>query len=85
MTTMIGTPVTTGAPYTQGDPIAVEYDGWWQEATVTMIRRLDSARFGLHWQVRVVLDDLVYWAYCDDNGWNFTYRKQVCPSRRVEL
>jgi hypothetical protein len=79
------TMIVTGAPYTPGDPVSVEYFGVWREATVEAITTSNDARFGLRWFMRVTLrdtDDTLY-VKVDDNGRNHTYRALVRPSNVV--
>jgi hypothetical protein len=83
MSTLTHDEALAGAPYHAGDPVAVEVDGRWVEATLVKIRPAPTARFGLRWAMRVVLDDgRSQDVRCDDQGRNHTYRGQVCPSSR---
>lgn len=75
----------TGAPYAQGDPIAVECEGVWREGVIEHVAPiLGLVSFGVRWMLTVRLTEHErVLARCDDNGRNFRYREQVCPSTRV--
>ena len=77
---------TDAPPYTDGDPIAVERNGQWAEATVHDHGACQHpVRFGLRWMILVqFVDSLLFErVFVDDNGRNHTWRQQVCPSNRL--
>ena len=82
MNTALATPVT-GAPYAAGDVVSVEVADVWQDVTVLEVQRsLGRATFGLGWQFSWTHPTTgeTHVSRCDDNGRNYTWRSQVCPS-----
>lgn len=77
--------MTATAPYIVGDPVSVEIDGMWCEATVIERDFQEHSYFGTRWILLVRTSNGYEYEYrCDDNGRNYRRGQGVRPSDVIE-